>query len=84
MGFEQVLKRYGLDGGSLRLAYLLGREQGRRFLRGALIFPGIRMADLERVSARTGDELGELVAKRDLMVDSIVDFLEEFLDLDTD
>ena len=79
---NEILQRLGIDGDAFRLAYLFGKEQGRRFVRGALIFPGIRVADLEKVASRTGESVTELVGKRDAMLDSIVVFLEEFAGLD--
>ncbi len=81
---DGMIGRLGLDWSSLKLAYMLGREQGRKFLRGALVFPGIRVADLEKVAAATGDDVLELVSKRDRMIDATVDFLEELVDLDSD
>lgn len=74
---DDFLKRLGIDREAFRLAYLFGREQGRRFLRGALIFPGIRVADLEKVAARNGVPVTELVAKRDAMLEATMAFLEE-------
>ena len=68
----------------MKLAYQLGQTEGRRFVRGALIFPGIRMGDLEKVAKGTGDDVKELVAKRDAMLDAITDFLEELMDVDKD
>jgi hypothetical protein len=81
---DDLLKRLGVDREALRLAYLFGREQGRRFLRGAMIFPGIRVADLEKVAARNGEAVTEMIAKRDLMLDSTIAFVEEFVNLDED
>lgn len=81
---ELFLKRLGLDAGSLRLAYLLGREQGRKFVRGALIFPGIRASDLQSQAAKNGDDPQELLEKRDRMLESMLDFIEEFINLDED
>lgn len=81
---ELFLKRLGLDAGSLRLAYLLGREQGRKFVRGALIFPGIRVVDLQRQAAKNGDEAQELIDKRDAMLEAMLNFIEEFVNLDED
>ncbi len=81
---EQLLKIFGIDFGSFRLAYQLGRDQGRMFIRGALIFPGIRISDLHRRAAATGDDVQELIDKRDRMLDAVLDFLEEFADLDND
>lgn len=81
---ELFLKRLGLDAGSLRLAYLLGREQGRKFVRGALIFPGIRVVDLQRQAAKNGDEAQELIDKRDAMLEAMLNFIEEFVNLEED
>ncbi|MFM9872728.1 MAG: hypothetical protein ACKVQS_04590 [Fimbriimonadaceae bacterium] len=81
---ENFLKKLGLDQQSLKLAYLLGREQGRKFVRGALIFPGIRIADLQIQAIKNGDNPIELIAKRDAMLDSMLDFIEEFINLDED
>ncbi|MDI9639714.1 hypothetical protein QPK87_04770 [Kamptonema cortianum] len=81
---ETILKKFGLDIGSLKLAYLMGREKGRQFVKGALIFPGIRIADLERQAARNGDDPAELIGKREVMLDAMLDFIEEFVNLDND
>ncbi|QYK53261.1 MAG: hypothetical protein KF824_13530 [Fimbriimonadaceae bacterium] len=81
---ELFLKRLGLDSGSLRLAYLLGREQGRKFVRGALIFPGIRMVDLQRQAAKNREEAQQLIDKRDAMLEAMLNFIEEFVNLDED
>ncbi|MBX3115614.1 MAG: hypothetical protein KF836_13695 [Fimbriimonadaceae bacterium] len=81
---ELFLKRLGLDAGSLRLAYLLGREQGRKFVRGALIFPGIRVVDLQRQAAKNGEEAQQLIDKRDAMLEAMLNFIEEFVNLDED
>jgi len=79
---ELFLKRLGLDAGSLRLAYLLGRKQGRKFVRGALIFPGIRVVDLQRQAAKNGEEAEQLIDKRDAMLEAMLNFIEEFVNLD--
>lgn len=81
MDWTTLLKRMGLEQGALRLAYMLGREQGRTFVRGALIFPGIRLSDLERLAEARGDDSHGLVTKRDAMVEAMLDFLEEYADL---
>ncbi|MBA4291364.1 hypothetical protein C0431_00155 [bacterium] len=81
---EAFLKKLGLDMQSLRLAYLLGRNQGRKFVKGALIFPGIRIIDLQVHATKLGDDPQELITKRDLMLESILDFIEEFINLDDD
>jgi len=81
---ELFLKRLGLDAGSLRLAYLLGRDQGRKFVRGALIFPGIRVVDLQRQASKNGEEAQQLIDKRDAMLDAMLNFIEEFVNLDED
>lgn len=81
---EHLLKRFGVDMGSVRLAYALGKDQGRKFVKGALIFPGIRIADLERRAAMLEDSPQELIAKRDKMIEGILDFIEEFVNLDED
>lgn len=78
------LKRLGLDAGSLRLAYLLGRDQGRKFVRGALIFPGIRVVDLQRQASKNGEEAQQLIDKRDAMLEAMLNFIEEFVNLDED
>ena len=81
---DEILKKFGIEREAFRLAYLFGREQGRRFLRGALIFPGIRVADLEKVAQRNGEPVTDLVAKRDAMLDATISFVEEFVNLDED
>ena len=81
---ELFLKRLGLDAGSLRLAYLLGRDQGRKFVRGALIFPGIRVVDLQRQASKNGEEAQQLIDKRDAMLEAMLNFIEEFVNLDED
>lgn len=81
---ELFLKRLGLDAGSLRLAYLLGRDQGRKFVRGALIFPGIRVVDLQRQASKNGEESQQLIDKRDAMLEAMLNFIEEFVNLDED
>ncbi|MCB0826330.1 MAG: hypothetical protein R2688_05905 [Fimbriimonadaceae bacterium] len=81
---DLILGRLGLNGSSIKLAYLLGRDTGRKFLRGALIFPGIRIADLRKVAEKQDAPIEELIAKRDHMLDGMIDFLEEMLDLDDD
>ncbi len=81
---DSFLKKLGLDQQSLRLAYLLGRDQGRKFVRGALIFPGIRVTDLQTQAIKNGDNPQELIAKRDAMLEGMLDFIEEFINLDED
>ena len=81
---EIFLKKLGLDQSSLKLAYLLGRDQGRKFVRGALIFPGIRIVDLEQQATQNGDDSKELIAKRDNMLSAMLDFIEEFINVDED
>lgn len=81
---DTFLKKLGLDHSSLKLAYLLGRDQGRKFIRGALIFPGIRIIDLEQQAKRSGSDPKDLIEKRDSMLDAILNFIEEFVDLDAD
>lgn len=81
---ENILKHFNLDLTSFKLAYLLGREQGRKFLKGALIFPGIRVQDLKSQALRNKDSFDQLVAKRDAMLEAMIDFLEEYLDFDQD
>lgn len=81
---ETFLKKLGLDIQSLRLAYLLGRDQGRKFVKGALIFPGIRITDLQKQAINLGDNPQELIDKRDIMLEAILDFIEEFVNLDDD
>lgn len=81
---QEILKRMGIDSDAFKLAYLFGKEQGRKFAKGALIFPGIRVADLEKAASRSGGSAAELVAKRDSMLDSMIAFLEELAGLDAD
>ena len=49
---ETILKKFGLDIGSLKLAYLMGREKGRQFVKGALIFAVIGIYGLVIWNAR--------------------------------
>lgn len=81
---DLILGRLGLNGASIKLAYLLGRETGRKFLRGALTFPGIRIADLRKIAGQQNAPIEDLIAKRNQMLDGMIDFLEEMLDLDDD
>lgn len=73
---SELLEKLGIDGEALRLAYLFGRPQGRKFLKGALTFPGIRVVDLEAFASRQDLDSVELLKQRDLMLDSIIDFVE--------
>lgn len=81
---DNFLKRFSLNLSSIKLAYLLGRDQGRKFLKGALIFPGIRIQDLKSVAARNQDSWEQLVAKREAMLEAVIDFVEEYVDFDED
>ena len=81
---DLILGRLGLNDSSMKLAYLLGRETGRKFLRGALIFPGIRISDLRKIAEKRGESVEELIEKRNVMIDGMIEFLEEVLDLDED
>lgn len=82
MNLTELLKKIGIDWSAFRLAYQLGREQGRRFLKGALILPGIRISDLEAIAVKQGEPAAGLIAKRDAMLNAIIDFVEALADLD--
>jgi hypothetical protein len=75
---NELLKALGLNLSTVKMAYGFGRDQGRKILRGALIFPGIRKADL----AKYND--ADILAKREAWLDATVALVEELLDLDED
>jgi hypothetical protein len=81
---ERILKAMGLDFPSVKLAYALGRSHGRRLVKGALIGPGLRRVDLERRALANGESAEQLLIKRDKMFDALLDFAEEWLNLDQD
>jgi hypothetical protein len=79
---EQFLKKVNLDPTTLRFAYLLGREQGRKFLKGALIVPGIRINDLTKIAKSQNENPQTLIEKRDSMLEAMIDFIEALVNLD--
>ncbi len=78
---SEIFEKLGIDGEALRLAYLFGKEQGRKFLRGALIVPGLRVVDLEKIAKKNDLDSNELLKSRDLMLNSVIDFLESLAGL---
>lgn len=79
---KEMLGKFGIDGEAFKLAYMFGKDQGRSFLKGALTFPGIRLADLEKAASLKGVDVKGLIAKRDAMLDAMVAFFEELFGLD--
>lgn len=81
---ETLLRNLKIDPSMVRIAYQLNRAQGRQVLKQALIAPGIRKSELEAAAKRNNDDPAEIIRKRDAMLDAIIDFVEEALNLDND
>lgn len=73
-----LLKIFQIEPDAYELAYLFGIDQGRRFTRGALLKRPILVSELEKHAIENKLSTGDLIKKRNIMLDAIVEFLEEY------
>lgn len=83
---QELMKKLGVNI-DLNLILTLVRvndSAAKEYLRRALIVPGLRRVDLEQVATRNKDQAIEIIAKRDKMIDAVIEFLLEYTNLDSD
>lgn len=79
-----ILKKAGLNEGTLRLAYKMKPLEGRKLIRRFLIGPGLREDDLRRLAGGDIKKYNDLKADRDAWLDASVKLTEELLSIDDD